>query len=332
MDAATCSPGFTYSIVTHKCSAWSFSDQAMFLAMPMSDAADDGRLIYVMGDVPEFEPKLYAARPTTDGTELDYWTWFNPPSLDISGPALISIFGTSIIAVGGIDRNTGLVSNRVFSTIASGMMPLGWMERAPLNHGRHLAGLAFMGGQLYVFGGDADNFVGELSIEKATLDGSFEPNSWVEVGTMPSAHRFPTIVQRAGIIYLVGGEEMEFSENIIWSSRVSPGTFLNVWTPVASIPSVEARCVQRSADVLCISATHIFPVPAEVRHLTFDNDDNVTSRRLGDKNIAISDVAVNLHGNLITVTGGMFEDSANVSPFTSIADFDTVLRSVPEEP
>jgi hypothetical protein len=48
---------------------------------------------------------------------------------------------------------------------------------------------------------------------------------------MPSAHRAPTVVLRLGVIYLVGGEEMQFTQNIIWSSGVDPVLSSRTWSP-----------------------------------------------------------------------------------------------------
>ena len=105
-------------------------------------------------------------------------------------------------------------------------------------------------------------------------------------------------------------------------------TFLNQWTPVASIPSSIFHQGRRhacsGAPMSCASPLpRISPLLVEARQFMFDNDDHVTSRRLNDKNMAIRDAAVNLNGILLTVTvtdgRRAVREPPRGRPFTSIA-------------
>jgi hypothetical protein len=183
--------------------------------------------------------------------------WYpSPPELSFpNGPrtdaAAVQI-GTRILLIGGTDGETASADVLVASVIDSGTFDR-WQDGPPLPAPRSDAGVAFLGGSVYVVGGLDENgeatdttFILTPDPESGEL-GEWRDGSESEVPlTLPEPRARVSLVALGDGLLLAGGSGPDGATKSVWKATLDQQGVLGQWTPGAELnqPVTDAIVVQ----------------------------------------------------------------------------------------
>jgi hypothetical protein len=192
--------------------------------------------------------------PAPAGAVLPWYP--SPPELSLpNGPrtdaAAVQI-GTRILFVGGSDGETASADVFVASVVDTGTFDR-WQQGPPLPSPRSDAGVAFLGGSIYVVGGRDEN--GEptdttfiLTPDPETGDlGEWRNGAEEQTPlTLPEARAGASLVALGDGLLLAGGSGPDGPTKSVWKATLDQEGVLGQWTPGAELnqPATDAIAVQ----------------------------------------------------------------------------------------
>jgi hypothetical protein len=142
----------------------------------------------------------------------------------------------AIFAVGGRDDANTLLSSVEWTRVNSDGSFAGWAETTPLPEPRQGHGLAVIGDELYVFGGQSTDFSALSTIIKATI-GETGLGAWTNAGFLPIGLFSAPIAQARGFTYSVSGSFPTTPGNAASQNDVRRWEGGESWTAVESLPT-----------------------------------------------------------------------------------------------
>jgi len=165
--------------------------------------------------------------PVTDGTGLTSGT--------IGGQVTVgtTTVGTFTIRVSLMDM-TGLRSNVLSGSFIISESP--WISKAPMPHARTQFAVAASGGRAYVVGGELMG-TGVIPGPDSALVDIYDPasNTWSAGVPLPTARKSPAAASVNGIIYVIGGKNLDAPGGLSTVEAYDPATAQ--WTTKTPMPT-----------------------------------------------------------------------------------------------